>query len=63
MLQLFWKETPTQVFSSEICEMFKNIYFEEHLLLDVINACLVSVLILHLLKILENQRFYGVFRG
>ena len=25
------KETPVQVFSSEFCEIFKNIYFEEHL--------------------------------
>ena len=25
------KENPTQVFSCEICEIFKNIYFEEHL--------------------------------
>ena len=23
-LRLYWKETPTQVFSSEYCEMFKN---------------------------------------
>ena len=26
------KKTPTQVFFSEYCEFFKNIYFEEHLL-------------------------------
>ena len=25
------KKTPTEVFSCEICEIFKNIYFEEHL--------------------------------
>ena len=30
-LQLFKKETPTQVFSCKICEIFKNTYFEEHL--------------------------------
>ena len=31
-LQLSKKETPTQVFSCETCEIFKNfIYFEEHL--------------------------------
>ena len=30
-LQLYEKETPTQVFSCEICEIFKNTYFEEHL--------------------------------
>ena len=32
-LQLYYKETPTQKFSSEYCEIFlKNTYFEEHLL-------------------------------
>ena len=30
-LQSYEKETPTQVFSREICEVFKNTYFEEHL--------------------------------
>ena len=28
---IYYKETPTQVFSCEYCEMFKNTYFEEHL--------------------------------
>ena len=27
----FLKETPTQVLPCEVCETFKNIYFEEHL--------------------------------
>ena len=31
-LQLYKKETPMQMFSSEYCEIFKNTYFEEHLL-------------------------------
>ena len=30
-LQISQKEAPTQVFSCEICEIFKNTYFEEHL--------------------------------
>ena len=30
-LQLYYKETPTQVFPCEFCEVFKNAYFEEHL--------------------------------
>ena len=30
-LQLYEKETPTQVFSCEHCEIFNNNYFEEHL--------------------------------
>ena len=28
---MFIKETPTQVFPCEYCEIFKNTYFEEHL--------------------------------
>ena len=30
-VQLYLKETPTLVFLCEICEFFKNIYFEKHL--------------------------------
>ena len=30
-LQLYYKQTPTKVFSCEICGFFKNTYFEEHL--------------------------------
>ena len=30
-LQLYQKQTPTQVLSCEYCEIFKNTYFEEHL--------------------------------
>ena len=30
-LQLYSKQTPTQVLSCEYCETFKNTYFEEHL--------------------------------
>ena len=29
--QLYSKETPKQVFSCEICKIFKNTYFAEHL--------------------------------
>ena len=29
-LQLYWKEVPTQMFSSEYCEIFNSTYFEEH---------------------------------
>ena len=29
-LQLYYKGTPTHVFSCEICKIFKNTYFEEH---------------------------------
>ena len=30
-LQFYSKEAPTLVFSCETCEIFRNIYFEEHL--------------------------------
>ena len=30
-LQLYLKETPRQEFSCKICDIFKNVYFEEHL--------------------------------
>ena len=30
-LQLYWKETPTQLFSGGICEIFKNIFFQRTL--------------------------------
>ena len=30
-LQLYQKETPTQVFSGDYCEIFKNIFFTKHL--------------------------------
>ena len=30
-LQRYFKETSTQVFFCEICEIFKNTYFEQHL--------------------------------
>ena len=31
-LQPYQEETPTRMFSSEYCKIFKNTYFEEHLL-------------------------------
>ena len=33
--QVFEKETPAQALSSEVCETFKNAYFEEHLQMTV----------------------------
>ena len=29
--RMYWQETPTQVFSCEICKIFNNTYFKEHL--------------------------------
>ena len=31
VLKLYYKEGPTQVFSCEYCEIFKNTCFQEHL--------------------------------
>ena len=31
-MQLYYRKTPTQVHSCEYCEIFKDTYFEEHLL-------------------------------
>ena len=33
-LQVYEKETPTQVFFCEYCKIFKNIHFEEHMRMD-----------------------------
>ena len=33
---LFNKVVPTQVFSCECCEFFKNTYFEQHMHLNVV---------------------------
>ena len=42
-LQLYQKETPTQVFFCEIYEIFKNIYFEEQLLMTASESFLKVV--------------------
>ena len=45
-LSLYWKESPKQLFSCKIYEIFKNIYFEEYLW---------SVYRKAVLKILQNS--------
>ena len=40
-LQLYLKETPAQVFPCEICEIFKNTYFAEHLQTTVSTAFII----------------------
>ena len=35
-LEIYEKSPPVQLFSCEICEIFKNAYFEERLLLNVV---------------------------
>ena len=42
-LQLYQKNTPTQGFSCEICEIFKNTYFEKHLLTAASSSCKHSI--------------------
>ena len=42
-LQLYQEETPTQVFFCEIYEIFKNIYFEEQLLMTASESFLKVV--------------------
>ena len=48
-LQLHLKETPTEVFSPEYCEIFKNTYFEEHLQIQskFINLHFISKRLIH----------------
>ena len=54
-LQYYQKETPTQVFSCEIYEVFKNTYFEEHLRTTVSRA--LQVLIIMLTMYHDHQPF------
>ena len=57
-MHLYQKETPTQVFSCEICEIFKNIVLTEHsrwlLLLMVSILITLAVLSKSLLTILQQ---------
>ena len=43
-LQLYQKETPTQLFSCKICEIFKNNYFKEYLSMTASGIICSSVL-------------------
>ena len=55
-LQLFKKETPKQVFSCEICENFKNTYFEEQQRTSASRVIIsIRVFAKHSLK----DRFFG----
>ena len=56
-LQLYYQETPTQVFSCEYYEIFNNTYFGEHLR-TAPSRCCSSVFITHFLHI--NKRENGV---
>ena len=52
--QEYWKDIPTQVFSSEYCEIFKSTYFQQHLLTAG------SVFFLKQLQNTEEQLLTGV---
>ena len=64
-LQLYSKEIPTQMLSYEICDIFKNTYFEEHLRMP---AYVTYELILALIHIrvmfpfwpLENRKSFDL---
>ena len=62
-LQVYQKETPIQVFSCEISEIFKNSYFEEHLLTTASVSNLVSDILvtaaLEFLVINCNSSIFG----
>ena len=69
-LQLYWKETPTQLFSCEYCEVFKGSFFIEHLLVAASKDyyCPWMTILCHWffqysLKNSENLWFSHVFRG
>ena len=46
VVAFYQKETPTQLFSCEYCEIFKNTYFEEHLQMAASRGCLFPASIL-----------------
>ena len=65
-LQLYQKETPVQVFSCEICEIFKNSYFEELLrkIASVINLEYIqrsSIVKVHHVKIIWKRVFSDLY--
>ena len=41
--KLYLKETPTQVFSSDSCDIFKNSFFNRTPLVSLINICLKTL--------------------
>ena len=60
-LQLYWKNTPTQVFSLEFCEIFKNIFFDRASLVAASRRdgrgsfCNEKIWLLHILLIQNLQ--------
>ena len=63
------KETPTHVLYCKTCEIFKNVYFEEHLRTAAsrvsipVNPFHATSLFYDPLNTLENQMISDVFRG
>ena len=53
-LQLYWKETPTQVFSSIYCEIFKNSF------LELLHWLLLQAFLYKCVEIQTSARAYGI---
>ena len=58
-LQFYYKETPTQVFSCEYCEISKNTYFEGHLRLAASVLLIIKLVISPLF--IKNMTWNGFF--
>ena len=54
-LQLYWKETPTQVFSSIYCEIFKNSFF-----IELLQWLLLQAFLYKCVEIQTSARVYGI---
>ena len=54
-LQVFEKETPTQVLSCEVCKTFKNTYFEEYLQTTASGGVLLKCLFLKTLQYSQDE--------
>ena len=55
-LQLYWKRTPRQVFSSEICVTFKNTFFTEHLQTAAFVICVISTAFIQTMKLKQLMK-------
>ena len=54
-LQVFLKQTPTQVLSCEVCETFRNTYFEENLQATASGGVPVKKLFLKTLQYSQDE--------
>ena len=64
-LQFYWKETPTQPFSCEICEIFRNI-FTEHLrwlLFSLVESLFIWQVVLSSFCLIPLKLEFDLFNG